>query len=169
MNKSGLITALLCLALCLGMLTPAFAEEAQSAVPVFDNVREELSIAYAGEDRRGDKYELAFASVPDGGHVGYELYYDGKLVKDFKEEIPYVTLDSPSGEYKVVAYNIKDPAMRTESGPITVETERVTFFVRLRYFFSSLYLDTVIPGAAIWSALSDIPGMIAEFFSSLTL
>ncbi|MBR6335640.1 MAG: hypothetical protein IKR90_05790, partial [Clostridia bacterium] len=98
--------------------------------------------------------------------VGYKLYRGNELVKTFTDEEPYVTISSPSGKYKVVAYNLKDESCKTESGPIKVETENVNVFVKLRRLFSSLYLDTVVPGAVIWAALSQIPAVIARWFSN---
>ena len=162
-----LLSLILSAALLICCALPSFAAEGQSAegkTPVFDNVREELTIAYAGPDSVDDKYVLAFASVPGGDPVGYELYYEGKKINTFTEEQPYVTLESPSGEYEVIAFNINAPEYRASSGTIAVETERVTLLVKLRWFFSSLYLDTVIPGAFIADALSKLPQIIADWF-----
>ena len=170
-TAQAFICPFFCIVLMLCCALPGFcaaAENAEDKTPVFDNVREELTIAYAGEDSLDDKYVLAFASIPNGDPVGYKLYRGSEFVKIFTDEEPYVTISSPSGEYKVVAYNLKDESCKAESGPIKVETENVNVFVKLRRLFSSLYLDTVVPGAVIWAALSQIPAVIARWFAGLS-
>ena len=164
-----LVSIILCSVLIAGFALPSFAadENAADKTPVFDNVRTELSIAYAGSDSVDDKYVLAFASTPCGDPVGYELYYEGKIVKTFTDEPAYVTLESPSGEYEIVAYNLNAPEYRASSGKITVETEQVTALVKLRRLLSTIYLDTVIPGAIIFNALSKIPQLIAEWIKGI--
>ncbi|MBR0112411.1 MAG: hypothetical protein IJM02_01565 [Clostridia bacterium] len=151
------ITAMIiCLTLAACLCLPALALDEADKTPVFDNVRTDLEIAYAGRESVSDKYVLAFASTPCGDPVGYTLYYNGEPVGDFTNEEPYVTLESPSGTYKIIAYNLTDKSLTAESGDITVKTEKVTFLVKLRYFFRALYLDTVIPGAVIISALHNL-------------
>ena len=141
------LSALLCAFLLLSCALPAFAADAEKT-PVFDNVRAELTIAYAGKGSAETKYVVAIASIPNGDAVGYELYCGGTLIETFTEEPPYVTIASPSGEYKVIAFNRNDPAYRTESGPIRVETEEITLPVRLRWALKTVYLDVVVYGFA---------------------
>lgn len=158
---------LLCAALLLCLALPAFAADDADKTPVFDNVRTDLTISYAGKDSLHEKYVLAFASIPSGDPVGYELYYEDALVGTFTDEEPFVTLASPSGAYSVVAFNRNDPAYRTESGPIHVETEEVTLPVRLRWALTSVYLNVVVYGFLFLNSLAAIPAAIAIPFRQI--
>lgn len=161
----------LCILLLVCLLTascalPAFAADA-GKTPVFDNVRTELTIAYAGKGSEETKYVVAIASIPNGDAVGYELYHGDTLVGTFTQEPPYVTLDSPAGDYRVVAYNQADPAFRTESGVIHIEVEQVTPVVRLREALKALYLDVTVYGFLFVHALSALPARLAAALRQL--
>lgn len=160
------LSALLCAFLLLSCALPAFAADAEKT-PVFDNVRTELTIAYAGKGSAETKYVVAIASIPNGDAVGYELYHGDTLVGTFTQEPPYVTLGSPAGDYRVVAYNQADPAFRTESGVIHIETEQVTPQVRLRAVLKAIYLDVTIYGFLFVHALSALPARLAAALRQL--
>ena len=158
---------LLCAALLLCCALPAFAADDAEKTPVFENVRTDLTISYTGRDSLEEKHALAFASIPNGDPVGYELYLGDTQVGTFTDEEPYVTLTSPSGEYKVIAFNRNDPAYRTESGPIRVETEEVTLPVRLRWALTSVYLNVVVYGFIFLNSLAAFPAAIAIPFRQI--